>query len=169
MTTDTSALHYLSAADAARDLDPDNYWPAYQVIYALLTSGEIEGAYLAGRRWIIPVDGLRAAGIEISGEGAVEIEPVRPRTSRPEPETEIVPEPEVDDAPPIPRSAVAARILREAEDEFASLHHLLASKNLEIARLRVERDAALDRAAAAEEHLRDLRSILDQATSPDQK
>jgi hypothetical protein len=186
MTIDPSALYFPSLAAASRSIARNTGGPLakiYDSIYPHIHS--MTGAIQTGKNchWKVPVAGLLALGYSPTFSDARPLanlldeerrqESGETATPEPAPEPEIVPAPEeymaIDDAPPTPRSAVASRVLRELEDEFASLHHLLASKDLEIARLRAERDAARDRAAASEEHLRDLRSILDYATSPNQK
>ena len=67
----THSLYYDSAADAARAAGVSN-----STIISRIESGDIPGAYQSSDGWWrVPVDGMRTAGYEVTGEGAHAVGP----------------------------------------------------------------------------------------------
>ena len=165
-----SGLFFPTCTDAVRAINknPENSPISYQELYALLISKQIPGAYQDRRYWRVPVDGLEKIGyspdaslalrmnVPVSDEGAAA--PVEDGT----PEAYALSENQIDQ---ISGEIIERHSANQNWKKSLELEHLilLDRENRELSiRLR----AAEERAEQAEEHLRDLRSILEFATNP---
>lgn len=94
----THSLYYDSAADAARAAGVSD-----STIISRIEAGDIPGAYQSSDNWWrVPVDGMRKAGYQVTGEGAHAVGPYDRK----------LPEPTMDTADPhlaVWESGVAAR------------------------------------------------------------
>lgn len=138
----------------------------YMDFYRNLRDGGVPGAYQSGRYWRIPVDGLREIGYNPKTDNAirhaeevVEGGYARRSSARPIHQAKApseAPEPiEIVDFGKGRREEITLELLALLERENQALKE----------ELRVEKE----KLETSEKHLRDLRSILDYATSPSQE
>jgi hypothetical protein len=152
-------LFFPNAADASRAITPEGVrrTPIYNRLYYLLTHGQVEGAYRTNGFWRVPVSGLRRLGYNPDTSLALQLPTNQTPSKNQSRQVKVAPISEPKD--PLPKSDVSVEMLFHLEQENRELR-------LKLKHAQEKEECALRRADTAEQHLSDLRSVLDYATTP---